>query len=302
MGLPADEAAAETPAPRHDACEAEEVADSQDLIPIAIENGQINPSRWYRGIMNKEDMDIGRDMDPPEQTIWILNNNNNLSITTEPNTWPSGSYFGDASGGLYTAYPTLRRVGVGLAMYRESQRRPDFKMHYPLPGQVQTVPRGETHVVLVVTYMLEPDAVAIQYTDNYPVYNIYNQGEQSALASANRDLWVQFFNNIRHKRLRLELKWFPSHLSEGPEERAKRKRKTKNPIPIPEWVTEWHMRGNDVADSLAAEAAQSCQLDSEITKPIVVAVERLAKIQRRLAYLVCNVSHRVVHKKPKRIG
>ncbi len=87
----------------------------------------------------------------------------------------------------------------------------------------------------------------------------------------------------------------PSHLSEGPEERAKRKSKTKKPIPIPEWVTEWHIRGNESADSLAAEAAQACQLDSEITKPI----ERLAKIQRRLAYLICNVSHRIVHKKPK---
>ena len=164
--------------PRHDLCEAEEVADSQDLIQMAVENGQINPSRWYRGIMNKEDMDIGRDMDPPEQTIWVLNNNNNLSITTEPNTWPSGSYFGDASGGLYTAYPTLRRVGVGLAMYRESQRRPDFKMHYPLPGQVQTVPRGETHVVLIVTYMLEPDAVAIQYTDNTKFLTYITKGNR----------------------------------------------------------------------------------------------------------------------------
>ena len=234
-----------------------------------------------------------------KQTACVLRNNIDIPITTKPGTWPGGYYFGDASGGLYTALPTLRRVGVGVAMYKDHARYPDFKMHYPLPGLVQTVPRGETHVVLLVTNMLEEGAEATQYTDNYQVYRVFVQGEKVALASANRDLWMQIFNNIRRKRLRFELKWFPSHLSEGPEERAKRKQKVKNPIPIPEWVNDWHMRGNDVADSLAAEAAMSCQLDSEITKPVILEVERLAKIQKRLAYLICNVTNRVKHRKPK---
>ena len=284
--------------PRHSACEAEEVAESQDLIELAIEDGQDNPSKWYRGIMSSSDISIGSDMEPTDQSIYVLKSNN-LPINTEPDSWPSGFYFGDASGGPYTAYPSLRRVGVGVAMYRESERQADFRLHYPLPGQVQTVPRGETHVVLLVTSMLEQGAVATQYTDNYPVYKIFNKGEKFALASANRDIWLQIFQNIRRKRLRLELKWFPSHLSESPEERAKRKSKVKNPIPVPEWVTEWHIRGNELADSLAAEAAQACQLDSEVTKPVVLAVERIAKIQRRLVYLITNVSHRVVHRKPK---
>ena len=166
-----------------------------------------------------------------------------MAITSEPDSWPCGHYFGDAGGGLYTAIPTLRRVGVGLAMFADSARYPQFRLHYPLPGQVQTVPRGETHVVLTVTHMLIYNATAVQYTDNYQVYSTYIKGEQAALASANRDLWVQIFNNIRRKHLRLELKWLPSHLSEGPEERAKRKKKVKNPMPVPDWVTAWHIRG-----------------------------------------------------------
>ncbi len=110
-------------------------------------------------------------------------------------------------------------------MYKKSELVSEFRLHYPLPGQVQTVPRGETHVVLLVTIMLEFGAKATQYTDNYAVCMIYNKGEKFALASANRDIWLQIFQNIRCKHLELELKWLPSHLSDGPEERKKRQSK-----------------------------------------------------------------------------
>ena len=107
------------------------------------------------------------------------------------------------------------------------------------------------------------------------------------------------FSNIRSKSLRLELKWFPSHLGESPEERAKRKKKVKKTMPIPEWVTQWHIRGNEAADALAAEAAAAYQLSSEIAKPVLAAVDLVSKIQRRLVYLVCNVTHRTIPRKPK---
>ena len=105
----------------------------------------------------------------------------------------------------------------------------DFSLHYALPGEVQTVPRGETHVLLLVTVMLQNKAKAVQYTDSLLVYNNYNKGKAHALASANKDLWEQFFENVQCKELDLSVKWLPSHLKDNPN-------KPKS-TPTPQWVT-----------------------------------------------------------------
>ena len=62
-------------------------------------------------------------------------------------------------------------------MFSESgQTLPICSLHYPLPGEMQTVPRGETNVLLLVTILLQEKAKEVQYTDNLPVYNIYKSG------------------------------------------------------------------------------------------------------------------------------
>jgi len=51
---------------------------------------------------------------PQAPTQDIDNTVNTLNPSLVPEPWPSGYYFGDGSGGAYSKYPTLRRVGVGL--------------------------------------------------------------------------------------------------------------------------------------------------------------------------------------------
>ena len=145
------------------------------------------------------------------------------------------------------------------------------------------MPRGETHVLQLVTIMLQNKAKAVQYTDNLPVYNIYNKGVAFALASANKDLWEQIFQNVECKELDLSVKWLPSHLKDG-----QKKLKKPKSLPTPEWVTDWHIRGNSLADGLASEAAQMCQLEGEIARPVLWNIDLASKIQKRLTSIVCS--------------
>ena len=138
--------------------------------------------------------------------------------------------------------------------------------------------------------MLAHNAKATQYTDNLPVYNIYSKGKAFALASANRDLWEQIFQNVEIKNLDLKVKWFPSHLDDDT-----KLRKTSPP----EWVTKWHIRGNCLADGLAEEAAQLYQLSSDVVSPILENIELVQRIQRRLAAIICSKTNRKKEKKTR---
>ena len=134
----------------------------------------------------------------------------------------------------------------------------------------------------------------MQYTDNLLVYNIYNSGVTHALASANRDLWEQIFQNTQSKGLDLTVKWLPSHLKDG-QKKPKR-------LPTPAWVTDWHIRGNSLADGLASEAAQLCQLDGDVARPVLQNMELASKIQKRLVSVVCSFEkrrHTPKQKQPK---
>ncbi len=62
--------------------------------------------------------------------------------------WPSGDYFGDAGGGRYNIYPTLRRVGMGLVRMHNGSLSYGLKAN--LCGSVQTAHRGEAAIVVVL--------------------------------------------------------------------------------------------------------------------------------------------------------
>jgi len=72
------------------------------------------------------------------------NPTNDLNITyiyPDISTWRSGLYFGDASGGEFASYPSIRRVGCGLGVIDEEGNLV-FGARFNLPGEIQTVPRG----------------------------------------------------------------------------------------------------------------------------------------------------------------
>ena len=81
-----------------------------------------------------------------------------------------------------------------------------------------------------------------------------------------------------------------SHLLDDPD--RKRKRSTKNPRPILDWIQHWHKVGNNHADILASEARERFDLDGAVAKPVVVRVEQLKLIQKRIASIICHLPSR----------
>ena len=280
--------------PRHEQSVEEDITNSQSLIQLAITEAATWPVFWFRGIVPSEAVSL-----PPD---YVYHNHQSISITGHGNftvpegsdTWPTGIYFGDASGGPYTDIPTIRRIGYGLAAYSEEQGSLLFTAHFPLLGEVQTVPRGETMVIHAIASMLAPNSSAVVYTDNLLVYNTFARGEEYAKTSLNADLWALIFKYIKGKSLSLAVLWFPSHLDD-PEKAERIKDK------IPEWVTPWHIQGNAQADRLAESAAKFATIPPDIASPILMRLRQIRLVQRRLSHIICNLPSRTKTTKEKSI-
>ena len=57
-----------------------------------------------------------------------------------------GTIYGDASGAEFSVDPLLRRIGVGLAAV-DNDGNILWGLSFNLPGDVQTVPRGELYAI-----------------------------------------------------------------------------------------------------------------------------------------------------------
>lgn len=134
------------------------VASSQHLRSKAEQEHSLYPCLWLRGIQ-------------PLQLVTIeypLPTRRHIAYRGCPpeGEWPGGEYYGDGSGGRYNKYLTLRRVGVGIVKYSASVV--EFGCLYPLPGDVQTVPRGEISALATVLEKVAPDQHVDFYTDHQP--------------------------------------------------------------------------------------------------------------------------------------
>ena len=79
----------------------------------------------------------------------------------------TGTLYGDASGGKYSSYQALRRVGCGLVMLTpDSVCKNSSKLlaaiNCNLPGPVQTIPRGELYCILIAV-TLAPENSTIDF-------------------------------------------------------------------------------------------------------------------------------------------
>ena len=93
----------------------------------------------------------------------------------ESQNWGSGTYYGDASGGEYTQYSKLRRVGVSVVLC-DQPGRIAFGISSNLPGDVQSVGRGELFALVLLLRCLEQNTQVEFVTDNYNVLKIYDKG------------------------------------------------------------------------------------------------------------------------------
>ena len=66
--------------------------------------------------------------------------------------WPATTYFTDCSGGNHASIPAIRRCGVGIARLGMRNDMPELLWGFMscLPGDVQTIPRGELFAIYFV--------------------------------------------------------------------------------------------------------------------------------------------------------
>ena len=106
------------------------MVDTQDLIPTAERMASELPCLWLRGILPDKFTKI--------DDKYLPTNLLHIEYAGGTPTFGSGTYYGDASGGEYTRYPSLRRCGVGVCQVDENGEL-IWGMSSNLPGPVQTL-------------------------------------------------------------------------------------------------------------------------------------------------------------------
>ncbi len=130
---------------------------------------------------------VPTESEPPDSTDLTFDNR-----TGEDIVWGSGTYYGDASGGMYTSVPSLRRVGVGVGCVSELGTL-RFGVNTRLPGPLQTVPRGELFAILTLANLAEPVSIIDFVTDQLNVCNAFNLGCSYCARTSNCDLFALLF-------------------------------------------------------------------------------------------------------------
>jgi len=266
----------------------EAVSASRYLIKDAITSPEEESCMWLRGLLplDKVTTYANRDgvivpLTPPVEEIVLFNS----GPVPDGNEWPSGTYYGDGSGGEYTAIPTLRRCGVGVCIRGEDGTKL-WGVWYALPGEIQTVARAELSALSTVVEHAQPGALIRFVSDNKNNVKFFNKGKDRALGSSNQDMFASIFRNIEDKGLVVRVVWIPSHTDKTHKE-------------LPDYITQVDVQGNKEADVLADTAAHYANLPLNETRPVLRAINRIKVIQRRLAAIVCSLPKRVKEKRVK---
>ena len=114
------------------------------------------------------------------------------------------------------------------------------------------------------------------FTDSQLIKETYYKGLARASFAANSDLWVQLFTVCADKHLLLSLFLMPGHTKDDPNKKAK----------APLWRKEWHVKGNDRADSKADTAVALHVVSRDKAAPLM-AVLIVARLDSREAISSC---------------
>ena len=250
------------------------VKKTQHLIQTAKTSSNEHPCLWLRGLLPANLINIPPDAEPLSSLDITYINPENVSFD-------SGTYYGDASGGEYTVYADIRRVGCAFARTTSSGEL-IYAAHYPLPGEVQTVARGELLALVVLLRFAAPLAEIDFVTDNKGVFDKYNAGPKLAKLSSNCDLYHELFQLVFRKGLLVTVRWMPSHL------------KPEDPRPL--GVSEVDVIGNDWADKYAKVAAETVQVSAQVAKDCIYYYKLVKRIQKRMVCIIMNLPERSKHK------
>ena len=149
----------------------EAIEQSNKYIDNAMMHAEDRPCLWLRGIMPKSYTHIPKD-DIPDRRIFYAEGN-----VPPLGEWPSGVYYGDGSGGANGKFPSALRCGVSVVSL-DTQHNFEFGIKYPLPGEIQTVPRAELSAMVSLAEFVVEDAIVLYIGDNLPVIKLFNKGEQ----------------------------------------------------------------------------------------------------------------------------
>lgn len=239
-----------------------------------MQNSTDQPCLWFRGILPSSLINIPPEEAPVTQSNITYVNPVGFEIS-------SGTYYGDASGSDNTEYPDIRRVGCAFAKLTE-QDELAFAAHFPLPGEIQTVARGELYALVELIKHAKPMSDIEFVTDNKGVNDKFNAGPKAASFSSNCDMFHELFQTVYEKAIRLQVRWMPSHLK--PED------------PRPDGVSLRDLKGNDAADHYAGEAASKVQVSLQVATDCKHYYKLTKQIQLRIATIIINLPNRVKYK------
>ena len=149
---------------------------------------------------------------------------------------------------------------------------------FPMPGAMQTVPRGELFTLVELIRHAESSHSVHYLTDNIWVHDTFTQGLGYTKICSNSDLWRALFNELSTRHIRRKVTWMPSHL--------------KLHEPIPEGVSTQNVHGNNSADGKAGDAAKKFALPLNVTSAVSYYYRLISKIQLRFISIVLNLPNR----------
>ena len=255
--------------PANDNIQDTRVADTQYLCKAAKFNVQNEPCLWLRGILPDNHISIPPEEEPIEETT--------LTKINSFDTIESGIYYGDASGGTYTKYPEIRRVGCSFVKC-DSEGNLLYGCHFPLPGDIQTVARGELFAVVELVRFAEPMSELFYVTDNQGVFTTFNAGPKHSCLSSNADLYHELFRLTVVKFIKLHIRWMPAHLKED--------------SVLPDGVTLTDVKSNDHADKYAKLAAKGVSVSNNTARKCIYKYNLVRKIQNRIAAIIQHLPDR----------
>ena len=250
------------------------VVETQELIPQAVEGAADLQCLWLRGLLPASLVPVNTPAVMSDE-VWYVRDH-------PAGWWPAGVYYTDCSGGPHNIYPPIRRCGIGVAVLDmhhdllQSDPQPFVWGAYaPLPGLLQTVPRGELYaMVLVVERVLEGN-LEIR-SDSKVNVDLFHKGRQACLASSNSDLWLRLWDVLGSREVCLEMIWVKGHTDDV----DVANRYLALPIDI---------FGNSCADRLAERASIQYQVSMQDSMTLRWHYAVVKRIQARAVIILSHV-------------
>ena len=272
--------------PSLDSSEWPEVKATQYLVPRAKVEGVKYPCLWLRGLL-PSNLCVEEPIPPPIDHLQLYVYDPH-SLTPDPHVWPPGLYGTDGSGGELSAYPELRRVGCGVSRV-DCTAGGGFDViwsaNFALPGDVQTVPRGELFAICIVVEHVSHGIVTI-CSDSLINIDLFNKGLNFAVGTSNGDLWRRIRDAIQAKSLTLRLHWVQGHLDKV--------------APV-QHFPEIHVALNFAADVMADSIAARIQHPMHVSSGVLFHVRLVKRIQLRLCRILISHLEKVTYDKKIKI-